>query len=70
MFLNRAACDNVARRLRKDGVGAEVKHAEVFTEKDKLKLWETGTIGTSGCTINITPHNFVVNLQPNVQSHE
>ena len=43
----RAACDNVARRLRKDGVGAEVKHAEVFTEKDKLKLWETGTIGTT-----------------------
>ena len=41
----RAACDNVARQLRKEGVGAEVKHAEVFTEKEELKLWETGTIG-------------------------
>ena len=41
----RAACDNVARQLRKDGVGAEVKHAEVFTSEEEAKLWESGTIG-------------------------
>ena len=41
----RAACDNVARQLRRDGVEAEVKHAEVFTVEEQAKLWESGTIG-------------------------
>ena len=41
----RAACDNVARQLRKDGVGAEVKHTEVITTEEEAKLWESGTIG-------------------------
>ena len=41
----RAACENVARQLRKDGVGAEVEHAPVFTREEDDKLWESGTIG-------------------------
>ena len=43
----RSACDNVARRLRRDGVGAEVRHAEVFSKEDEDKLWESGTIGVT-----------------------
>ena len=42
-----SACDNVARRLRRGGVGAEVRHAEVFSKEDEDKLWESGTIGVT-----------------------
>ena len=41
----RAACDNVARQLRKDSVGAEVKHAPVFTKEEEDRLWESGING-------------------------
>ena len=55
----RAACDNVARQLRKAGMGAEVKHAEVFTEKEELKLWETGTIGITNPLALVTAVFFL-----------
>ena len=28
------------------GIGAEVKHAEVFTTDEEDMLWKTGTLGT------------------------
>ena len=34
----RGACDSVSRMLRK-GVGAEIKHAEIFTPGEEDKLW-------------------------------
>ena len=41
----RGACDTVARNLREKGIGAQVKHAAIFTADDEDKLWSTGTIG-------------------------
>ena len=42
----RGACDSVSRNLRKEGVGAEVKHASIFSPEEELKLWSSGAIGT------------------------
>ena len=61
-----AACDNVARQLRKDGMGAEVKHVEVFTEKEELKLWETGTIGITNPLALVTAGFFSTSERPYV----
>ena len=41
----RGACDIVSRSLREKGVGAEVKHAAVFSA-DEDRLWDSGAIGT------------------------
>ena len=41
----RGACDNVSRKLREEGVGADVKHAAIFTPEEEEKLWNTGSIG-------------------------
>ena len=38
--------DNMARRLRQDGVGAEVKHATLITPEEERMLWEQGVLGT------------------------
>ena len=37
--------DNLGRQLRKDGVGADVKHASVITPEEEYALWEKGVIG-------------------------
>ena len=42
----RGACDTLSRELRKEGIGAEVKHAAIFTPEEEEQLWSTGTIGT------------------------
>ena len=42
----RGARDCVARKLREDGVGASVKHAEITTEGEEMRLWNAGVIGT------------------------
>ena len=36
----------VSRNLRKEGVGAEVKHASIFSPEEELKLWSSGAVGT------------------------
>ena len=37
--------DNVFKQLRKEGIGAEKKRAEVVTKEDEERLWSTQTIG-------------------------
>ena len=37
--------DNLYHKLRTMNVGAEIKHAEVFTKEDESLLWESGTLG-------------------------
>ena len=34
-------------KLHSDGIGRQVKHAEVFTKEDEEKLWGTGVLGTN-----------------------
>ena len=41
----RGARDCVARKLREDGVGASVKHAQVITHSEELQLWDAGVLG-------------------------
>ena len=43
----RSVRDRMARKLRKDGVGAVVKHAEIITVEDEVKLWEAGVMGVT-----------------------
>ena len=38
--------DNLFHRLHEDGVGRQVKHAEVITKEDEVQLWENGELGT------------------------
>ena len=38
--------DATFRKLREDGVGAEVKHASVITKQEENLLWEKGVLGT------------------------
>lgn len=38
--------DRIAHERRQMGIGAEVKHAEVFTTDEEDVLWKTGTLGT------------------------
>ena len=38
-------CESVARKLRVQGVGANVKHAQVVTPEEEDQLWNSGTIG-------------------------
>ena len=40
----RGTQDRIACERRQMGIGAEVKHAEVFSTDDVL--WKTGTLGT------------------------
>ena len=42
----RAAIDNLSRQLRSNGIGAEVKHAEVITTDEENSLWTNGVLGT------------------------
>ena len=43
----RAALDNLGRRLRKDGIGAEVKHASIVTSEEEDALWLSGVLGST-----------------------
>ncbi len=47
----RGVRDTVARELRKDGIGATVKHTDVFTFEVENHLWETAwmLIHQKGC---------------------
>ena len=40
------ACDSVYRNLRQQGVGTQVRHAEVITADEENVLWSSGVIGT------------------------
>ena len=42
----RGACDSVSRHLRKEGIGAEVKHAAIFTLEEEDQMWTTEALGT------------------------
>ena len=37
--------DNLFHRLHEEGVGQQVKHAEVITKEDEVHLWESGKLG-------------------------
>ena len=39
--------DAYFHKLHSDGIGRQVKHAEVFTKEDEEKLWGTGVLGTN-----------------------
>ena len=32
-------------KLHSDGVGIQVKHAEIITPDEEMKLWDSGTMG-------------------------
>ena len=34
-------------KLHSNGIGRQVKHAEVFSKEDEWRLWESGTLGVS-----------------------
>ena len=38
--------DNLFRCLQEDGVGRQVKCAEVITKQEEVQLWESGELGT------------------------
>ena len=38
-------CESIARELREQGVGAQVKHAEVITPEEENALWDAGVMG-------------------------
>ena len=38
-------CDRLYRELRKKGIGANSKRAELMTPEDEWRLWETGVLG-------------------------
>lgn len=46
----RGACDTVTKKLRRDGIGTQVKHADIFTLEEEEKLWSSGSIGTHSPT--------------------
>ena len=41
----RNTMDSVFRKLRKDGVGANKKHAKPFSKTEENQLWESGVLG-------------------------
>ena len=41
----RGACQTISRDLRKEGIGAEMKHTEIFTPEEEDLLWSSGAIG-------------------------
>lgn len=43
-------CDSVYRGLHSEGVGAQVKHAAIFSVEEETTLWETGVLGDSNPT--------------------
>ena len=38
-------CESMARQLREQGVGANIKHAQVITPEEEDKLWDSGAMG-------------------------
>ena len=40
------ACDTVYRDLHSQGIGAVVRHTEIFTADEEERLWSTGVLGT------------------------
>ncbi len=44
----RGTMDSRFRKLRQKGVGADVKHAGVFTSQEENLSWERGVLGAHG----------------------
>ena len=34
-------------KLHAEGIGVQVKHTEILTEEDEMKLWESGVVGVA-----------------------
>ena len=43
----RGTCDTEFQRLHQNGVGADVKHAEIITSEEEETLWSAGVLGVS-----------------------
>ena len=43
----RGTCDREFQRLHQNGVGADVKHAEIITSEEEETLWSAGVLGVS-----------------------
>ena len=43
----RGTCDSEFQRLYQNGVGVDVKHAEIITAEEEEMLWSTGVLGVS-----------------------
>ena len=41
----RGTRDCIARKLREDGVGVSVKHADVISRAEEARLWSAGVLG-------------------------
>lgn len=42
-----SALDNLGQHLRKDGTGADVKHASVTNSEEESALWQSSVLGTT-----------------------
>ncbi len=40
-------CDSTYRKLRSDGIGADVQHTQVFTPVEEQSLWDSGVLGVT-----------------------
>ena len=39
--------DALFQKLHSDGIGVQVKHAEILTKEDETKLWDSGVMGST-----------------------
>ena len=51
-------CEYIACQLRKHGIGANIKHAEVITPEEEEQLWNSGAMGIFSPKVCYVRFNF------------